>query len=318
MAGSDVMAARALAPTILAIGEPMIEFNQSAASDARQFLQGFGGDTSNFCVAVARQGASVGYVTRLGDDTFGRLFLDLWRAESVDVQGVGLDAEAHTGVYFVTHDETGHAFSYLRKGSAASRMSPQTLPLDLIAEARFLHVSGISQAISASACDAVFEAIAQARRAGASVSYDPNVRLKLWPLARARAVIEATAHEVDYLLPSLEDAQTLTGLTDPEAIVQHYLALGPRTVCLKMGGDGVLVASGEQRTRIAGHTMQVVDATGAGDCFDGAFVARLAAGDTPEAAARYANAAAALSTQGFGAVAPIPRPDAIAALLGAH
>ncbi|QGZ65782.1 sugar kinase [Paraburkholderia acidisoli] len=307
----------AAVPAILAIGEPMIEFNQASAANTAQFLQGFGGDTSNFCVAAARQGASVGYVTRLGDDTFGRLFLDLWRAENVDVQGVALDAEAHTGVYFVTHGEAGHAFSYLRKGSAASRMTPETLPLDFIAATRFLHVSGISQAISASACDAVFAAIAQARRAGAAVTYDPNMRLKLWPLARARAVIEATVREVDYLLPSLEDAQTLTGISDPEAIVAHYLALGPHTVCLKMGGDGVLVASGTQRTRIAGHAMNVVDATGAGDCFDGAFVTRLAAGETPEAAARYANAAAALSTQGFGAVAPIPRPEAVAALLNA-
>ncbi|RQN39249.1 sugar kinase [Paraburkholderia tropica] len=313
MAASDVKPADT--PAILALGEPMIEFNQSASDDARQFLQGFGGDTSNFCVAAARQGASVGYVTRLGDDAFGKLFLDLWRAEGVDVQGVASDAQSHTGVYFVTHDASGHAFSYLRKDSAASRMSPRTLPRDLLAGTHFLHVSGISQAISASACDAVFEAIAVARQAGAAICYDPNVRLKLWPLARARAVIEATAREVDYMLPSLEDAQTLTGLNDAEAIVAHYLALGVRVVCLKLGGDGVLVARGEQRTRIAGHAVNVVDATGAGDCFDGAFVARLAAGDTPEDAARYANAAAALSTQGFGAVAPIPRPDAIAAQL---
>ncbi|MBN3857520.1 sugar kinase [Paraburkholderia sp. Ac-20340] len=312
MAASEV---NKISPAILALGEPMIEFNQSAGNDARQFLQGFGGDTSNFCVAAARQGASVGYVTRVGGDAFGSLFLGLWREEGVDVQGVAVDAQAHTGVYFVTHDARGHAFSYLRKDSAASQMSPQALPLDLLARARFLHVSGISQAISASACDAVFEAIAHARRAGATICYDPNVRLKLWPLARARAVIEATAREVDYLLPSLEDAQTLTGLVDAEAIVAHYLALGVRTVCLKMGGDGVLVARGGQRTRIAGHAVSVVDATGAGDCFDGAFVARLAAGDAPEVAARYANAAAALSTQGFGAVAPIPRPDAVAARL---
>ncbi len=141
------------------------------------------------------------------------------------------------------------------------------------------------------------------------VTFDPNVRLNLWPLARARAITEATARQVDYLLPSLEDAQTLTGLTDPEAIVRHYLALGPHTVCLKMGGEGVLVASGGSIVRIAGHKVDVVDATGAGDCFDGAFVARLAMGDTTEAAARYANAAAALSTSGYGAVAPIPRPE---------
>lgn len=301
-------------PTILAIGEPMLEFNQ-ASSDPQRFLQGFGGDTSNFCVAVARQGGRAGYVTRLGDDAFGRFFLELWRTEQVDVSGVAIDPQAHTGVYFVTHDVQGHAFSYLRKGSAASRLSPDNLPLALIDAARYLHVSGITQAISESACDAVFTAIDRARKAGVVVTYDPNMRLKLWPLARARAIVAATAREVDIMLPSLEEAQTLTGLSLPDEIVQCYLDLGPHTVCLKMGGDGVLVATRNRRTRIAGHQVKVLDATGAGDCFDGAFVARLSMGDTAEAAARYANAAAALSTSGFGAVAPIPRPADVAAML---
>ncbi|WP_404985397.1 sugar kinase [Caballeronia sp. LZ034LL] len=311
------MAASEMAAEIVAIGEPMIEFNQTAAN-ARDYLQGFGGDTSNFCVAVARQGGRVGYVTRLGDDAFGRSFLDLWQREGVDTSGVATDHEAHTAVYFVTHDERGHAFSYLRRGSAASRLSPANLPLDAIGRARYLHVSGISQAISESACDAVLAAVELAKRSGVAVTFDPNVRLKLWPLTRARAIIDATARHADYMLPSFEDAQTLTGLDDPEAIVQHYLALGPHTVCLKLGGDGVLVAQGASRVRIAGHKVDVVDATGAGDCFDGAFVTRLAAGDSAEAAARYANAAAALSTQGYGAVAPIPRPADVRAMLAAH
>lgn len=302
-------------PAILAMGEPMLEFNQASAADPQQFQQGFGGDTSNFCVAVARQGGSVGYVTRLGNDAFGRLFVDLWRREQVDVQGVATDPDAHTGVYFVTHDEKGHAFSYLRKDSAASRMSPENLPLDLIGRAKYLHLSGITQAISGSACDAVFAALDVARKSGVCVTYDPNVRLKLWPLARAKAIVEATVRQVNYFLPSFEDAQTLTGLSDAESIIQHFLALGPHTVCLKLGGDGVLVASGDRRTRIAGHRVAVVDATGAGDCFDGAFVTRLSMGDAAEDAARYANAAAALATTGFGAVAPIPAPADVRALL---
>lgn len=310
------MAASDMAAEIVAIGEPMIEFNQTQAN-ARDYLQGFGGDTSNFCVAAARQGGKVGYITRLGDDAFGRSFLDLWRSEGVDTSGVATDREAHTGVYFVTHDERGHAFSYLRRGSAASRLSPANLPLDVIGRARYLHVSGISQAISESACDAVLAALEHAKREGIAVTFDLNVRLKLWPLARAKAIIDATVRYADYLLPSLEDAQTLTGLSDPETIVRHYLALGPRTVCLKLGGDGVLVAQGESRVRIEGHKVDVVDATGAGDCFDGAFVARLAAGDSAEAAARYANAAAALSTQGYGAVEPIPRPHDVRAMQSA-
>ena len=168
---------------IVALGEPLIEFNQTRAADPRAYVQGFGGDTSNMAIAAARLGARSGYVTRLGGDSFGRLFRELWAEEGVDMRGVAIDADAATGIYFVTHGAQGHEFSYLRAGSAASRMRPETLPLDVVRSARLLHVSGISQAISASACDTVFAAIDEANAAGALVTYDPNLRLKLWPAA---------------------------------------------------------------------------------------------------------------------------------------
>ena len=129
------------------------------------------------------------------------------------------DADAPTGVYFVTHGPSGHEFSYLRAGSAASRMDPATLPLTLIRAARVLHLSGISQAISVGACDAAFAAIDAAKAGGARVSYDPNLRLKLWPLPRARAIVLATVAQCDWFLPSLDEARLLSGLAEPEAIV---------------------------------------------------------------------------------------------------
>jgi 2-dehydro-3-deoxygluconokinase len=299
---------------ILAIGEPMLEFNQIPGEE-EHYLQGYGGDTSNFSVAAARQGASVGYITRLGQDAFGEQLLNLWCREQVDIRGVGLDPEAHTGIYFVTHSDAGHAFTYFRSGSAASRMRPQDLGPGLIEAARYLHISGISQAISNPACDTVFSAIERARGSGVKISYDPNLRLKLWSLVRARAIIEASIPFADYFLPSLEDARALTGLEDPEAIVDYFFARGAKAIALKLGGDGVLVVSDKERARLKGHAVAVVDATGAGDCFDGALIARLCAGDAFAEAARYANAAAALTTTGFGAIAPIPRPDAIHSLL---
>lgn len=300
---------------VLAFGEPMIEFNQTRPGEPN-YLQGFGGDTSNMIIAAARQGARAAYVTRLGDDAFGRMFLDLWRGEAVDTSGVAVDASAHTGVYFVTHDASGHVFSYLRAGSAASRTRPEDLPLDLIRAARFVQASGISMAISASASDAVLAAFDAARAAGAKVALDSNLRLKLWPLARARALISAAAAMADYFFPSIEDAQSLSGLKDAEAIVDWAHRLGAKAVLLKLGPDGALASDGAKRERIAGYKVKAVDATGAGDCFCGACLARLAAGDSLWQAARYANAAAALSTTGFGAVAPLPRPDAVRALLG--
>src|SRR6185437_16408053 len=111
-----------------------------------------------------------------------------------------------------------HEFSYMRAGAAASRISPTDRPVDRIRETRILHISGISQAISSSAADAVFAAIDTARDAKRLVSYDPNLRLKLWPLRRARAIIHEAMRACDIARPGLDDAEALTGLRDPDAI----------------------------------------------------------------------------------------------------
>jgi 2-dehydro-3-deoxygluconokinase len=301
-------------PEILALGEAMVEFNQSS-KDQPDYLQGFGGDTSNFCIAASRQGARTGFVSAVGDDHFGRLLIDLWKTENVDTSMVRIDGGAPTGVYFVSHGPAGHQFDYLRAGSAASRYAPRDLPLDAIAAAKVIHLSGISLAISVSACDAALAAIGHARANGVAVSFDTNLRLKLWPLARARAVMLEAIRQTDICLPSWDDVTDLTGLTGRDEIVDFLLAQGPRVVALKLGKEGSYVATPDERRVVPGRVVKAVDATGAGDCYGGAFIARIVAGDDPFEAARYANAAAALSTQGFGAVAPIPRREAVEAVL---
>jgi 2-dehydro-3-deoxygluconokinase len=243
------------------------------------------------------------------------MFMRLWQDEGVDTRWVQLDSGAHTAVYFVSHSNAGHSFNYLRAGSAASRMTPSDFSPELISNARFLHVSGISQAISANACDTVFAAIEQARKSGVAVSYDPNLRLKLWPLPRARAIIRATISLCDYFLPSIDDARVFSGCDDEDAILDWCFAAGAKNVLLKLGKEGVIVATASQRTRIPGFAVNAVDATGAGDCFGGALIARLNHGDELLAAARYANAAAALTTTGYGAIAPIPHAEQVMALL---
>ncbi len=302
-------------PDILCMGEPLLEFNQQPGSGPPLYLKGHGGDTSNAAIAAARTGASAGYITAVGADAFGEDFLALWKSEGVDTGTVRIDPDAHTGIYFVTHGAKGHAFTYFRAGSAASRMAPATMPDHAIRQAKILHMSGISQAISGSAADACFHAITVARDAGVRVSYDTNLRLRLWSVERARAVIHAAIAIADIALPSLDDAVALTGLEQPDAIADFYLRLGAPMVVLKLGKDGVLLADASSRERIAPHKVDAVDATGAGDTFGGSFLARLVAGDAPREAARYANAAAALATTGYGAVAPIPRPEAVRALL---
>jgi 2-dehydro-3-deoxygluconokinase len=298
-------------PEILAIGEPMVEFNQSGGSGSRNYLQGFGGDTSNFAIAAARQGARAAYFTRLGEDVYGEMLRELWANEGVDASAVENDPDAFTGIYFVTHNRSGHQFSFFRARSAASRMQPSHLPLHMLRRSRVLHLSGISLAISATAADTCYAAIEAARAAGVMVSFDTNLRLRLWSKDRARAVITDVIGLADICLPSYDDVVVITGLTDPDALADFCLARGARTVALKLGADGAIIADRGQRIRVPPFPCNPVDATGAGDTFGGAFVARLLAGDDLATAGRYATVAAALSTEGYGAVEPIPTAEAV-------
>lgn len=300
---------------ILALGEPMVEFNQAGGAGSRQYLQGFGGDTSNAAIAAARQGASAGYISAIGDDLHGGMLRALWEREGVDASCVRTDPQGFTAVYFVNHDAQGHHFSFLRRGSAASRMTPQDLPRERIAAARVLHLSGISAAISESAYATCLAAIEVAKAAGVQVSFDTNLRLQLWPLDRARAVIRELIGLSDICLPSLEDVQAISGLAQPEALLDFCLGLGPRIVALKMGAAGALVTDGSHRWHLPAHRCQPVDATGAGDTFGGSLLARLVAGDPLAEAARYAVVASALSTEGYGAVDPIPHAAPVRAAL---
>lgn len=299
---------------ILAYGEALVEFNQQP-DDPLRYLQGFGGDTSNFCIAAARHGARAAFLSAVGADSFGERLLALWTHERVDTRHVRVDPSAPTGVYFVTHDAHGHKFDYLRAGSAASRYSHEQLPHAAVADARFFHLSGVSLAISNSACDTGLAAMELARKAGGKVTLDTNLRLRLWSLARARGIMREAFAQTDICLPSWDDITVLTGLDDRDAVVDYLLGCGIGLVALKLGEEGAYVATTDARAMVAPYPVDAIDATGAGDCFGGSFVARLAAGDNPFDAARYANIAAALSTTGYGAVAPIPSAETVLARL---
>jgi len=292
---------------ILGFGEPLMEFAEVERGGERLYLPGFGGDVSNAVIAAARQGARAAFFSAVGDDAFGQDFLNLWDREGVDRSRVIVRAGQRTGIYFISYGPDGHRFSYFRAGSAASRTTAAELPGEMVAAARVLHVSGISQAISDGCADAVFAAMALARQTGGAVSYDTNLRLRLWPVERARAVIHAGAAMADIVKPSLDDAQILTGLSDPSAVCDFYLGLGPSIVALTLGRDGTMIATRDERRLIPGRAVDAVDATGAGDTFTGAFLSEWLRGGDPFRAGEYGNAAAALATLGHGAVAPMPR-----------
>ena len=297
---------------VVALGEPLYELNRQPDGN---WLSGFGGDTLNVAIAVARLGSRAAYVTRLGDDIFAEELRALMVREGIDTSAVATDAGAPTGLYFVTHGPAGHVFTYRRAGSAASRMTPAGLDPALIASARFLHASGISQAISETAAETVAAAIAMARKAGVGVSYDTNFRPRLWTAAKARPVVAAAAAQADILKTSAEDAEALFGLRQPAEIGRHLLGLGAGAVVITRGRDGVVLVTRGGLEELPARRVAAVDATGAGDAFTGALLAELARGQGLGAAARFANAAAGLSTLGYGAIAPLPRRPTVQAIL---
>jgi 2-dehydro-3-deoxygluconokinase len=300
---------------IVAMGEGMVEFNQTVLGQPH-YLQGFGGDTSNAIIAAARAGARTAYVSAVGEDSFGHMLLGLWQHEQVDTSAVTLDSAAPTGIYFVTHGAQGHEFSYRRAGSASATMTLNAAQVKALSDTRILHLSGISLAISPLARAECLTAIRIAKAAGARICFDSNLRLKLWSLDAARTAMQEVIALTDIFLPSLDDVTAMSGLQEPRDIVQWSHAIGAKTVVLKLGERGILVSCEGTQTHFPALHVHAVDATGAGDCFAGNMLARMCLGDSVAQAAHYANAAAALSVQGFGAVAPLPRPEAVYPLLG--
>ncbi len=297
-------------PDIVALGEPLLEFvaaERGRLQDVKTFQRGWGGDTSNFVVAVARLGGSSGYLTRIGGDEFGRSFLALWRQERVDASRVTVEPDGVTGIYFIAFPEDGaHEFTYYRAGSAASHLQPTDIPVDYVDRARVFHTSGITQAISASAAETAKVAITQARTCNLTISYDANIRPKLQPLSSLRAAFEATIPSVDIVFLSGEDAEHLYGTVPSQEVVRRILACGPNIAVLKQGAAGCLIASADGTLSIPGWPITPVDATGAGDAFDAAFLIEWRRGAPLDQAGRFANAVGALTASSLGAVTAIP------------
>src|SRR5262249_18974359 len=222
---------------------------------------------------VWRLGDAAGWIGRVGDDEFGRAILYRLRGEGIDLSHARSDPAAPTGLVVREQREVGPLdVAYYRRGSAASRMSPADLNEDYIKQARALHLTGITPALSASCKDTVFAAAEIARAAHVPVVLDPNLRLKLWTRDEARATLRDLAGQADVLLPGADEAELLTGEAEPEAAARALLSLGPELVVVKVGASGCIAVS-ESEVIVAPALMlaRIVDPVGAGDAFAAGF-----------------------------------------------
>jgi 2-dehydro-3-deoxygluconokinase len=264
-------------PDVVAIGEMMAVFvaeQLGALREVATFRRYVAGAEGNVAVGVCRLGCSAGMVSRVGDDEFGRAILFRLRGEGVDTSRLLVDPEAPTGVLFRERREVGSTnVVYYRRGSAASRLSRADLDPDYIGGARYLLVSGITTALSDSARDTVFAAAGMARAAQVRVVLDPNMRFKLWSAEQARQVLLELARSVDVVLPGADEAELLTGESDPLAAARALLELGPRLVVVKLGAAGALAVGRDGATSVAAMPLpKIVDPVGAGDGFAAGFL----------------------------------------------
>jgi len=300
---------------VASFGEPMVEFcatETGRLKDVYMFRRGWGGDTSNFIITVARLGGKAGYICRIGDDEFGESFMELWRNEGVDTSQVIIEKGSFTAIYFISLlPDGGHDFTYLRKNSAASHYSPSDLNSDYLSKLKVFHSSGISMAISKSCRKTVLEAAKIVKAHDGLFSFDINFRPKLWSPEFAKPHIEEAMKIADIIFMSREDINLLYNKDVVDAITEIYSIAKPKIIAVKLGGDGCVIFDGRRKIKISGFKVNVVDTTGAGDAFDGAFIIGLLEDQPIEKIGKFANAVGALTTTDFGAVTPIPKRNEV-------
>ncbi|MDF2960034.1 MAG: PfkB protein [Paenibacillus sp.] len=305
-------------PEIITFGETMalmIPTSSKGIEYSPLFSSLFGGAESNVAIGVARLGHRVGWFSRLGKDPFGRMILKKVRGEGVDVSRVELTTEAPTGLMMREVISGKTSVYYYRKGSAASTLKPGHLDEEYIKQAKYLHITGITPALSASCREAALEAIRIARKHGVKVCFDPNLRLKLWSIEEAREVLLEMAKEADYFLPGLDELKLLYQTESFDEIVKHLNEL--RAVSIVKGGDDetYVVEQGKVSSVPYFKAEQVVDTVGAGDGFCAGFIVGLLKNYSHTEAVRLGNLIGSMVVQMEGDWEGIPTWEQVEAVL---
>jgi sugar/nucleoside kinase (ribokinase family) len=290
-----------LSPDVVTFGEAMVLLvadRPGPLEDVQTFTKRTAGAETNVAIGLARLGLRVGWASRLGADSMGRYLLAAMRREGIDCSHVECRADERTGMMFkgrVPDGAVGAAadppIEYHRRGSAASRMTPEDIDVDWLTGSRHLHATGIFPALSAGCLAVTQRSMELMRDAGRTVSFDPNLRPSLWSSPDVmRETLNELASRADWVLPGIEEGRLLTGEQTPEAIARFYRDRGARLVVVKLGPDGAWFDGEAGRGRVEGYPVaRVVDTVGAGDGFAVGVVSALLEGcDVPSAVRRGA------------------------------
>ncbi|WP_089281338.1 sugar kinase [Anaerovirgula multivorans] len=282
-------------------GESMVLFNPDSTGPLRyvhNFNKSIAGAESNVAIALARLGHEVGWFSKLGDDEFGRYIKAVIRGEGVDVSRASIDSERSTGLLF--KERFAHVnpnVYYYRKNSAASNITTEDLDLDYIRSAKILHVTGITLALSHTARETVYKAIEVAKSNNVLISFDPNIRLKLWNIEEAKSIIMDIIKMTDIAFPGKEEGKLLLGTDEPKEIGRFFLNMGCKIVATKLGKEGCYIASRENEELVAGYIVEKPeDTVGAGDGFAAGFLSGILRNLNLRECGQLANAVGAMAT----------------------
>lgn len=296
---------------VVTFGEAMLLLLAESGTplpQARRFDAEVAGAESNLAIGLARLGHQTGFFGRVGDDVFGARIVRELRAEGIDVSALTSDPTLPTGM--IIRDGTpGVPVSvvYRRAGSAATALRTSDLPEAMIQQARILHVTGITAALSDSAYEATVAAMTLAREAGVQVSFDPNVRLQLAPAARWREIVDDLARNSDLVLTGADEAVILGADTDPAG---WFAERGATTVVVKSGASGASEhqASSPRPSSVyqPARSVTAVDPVGAGDAFNAGWLSGWLRGLPPQTRLREAAAVASLVVATRGDTTGLP------------
>jgi 2-dehydro-3-deoxygluconokinase len=291
----------------LSIGEAMIEVSGDVGGGRRL---GFAGDTLNaawYARALLPPTWEVAYATRIGGDRYSDQFVSFLESGGISTRFVQRDDRRQLGLYLIELEAGERTFTYWRDTSAARHLADDRAALEAaVAAAEVVYFSGITVAILPEPARADFLAvISTATMRGALTCFDPNIRPRLWPDAQVmRRDIAAAVAASRLALPSFSDETAAFGDADPAATAARYRGAGCSEVVVKNGGAPTLIVTDEGSATIAPAPVAAVDTTGAGDSFNGAYLAARLNGLAPEGAAREAHRVAGIVVRRLGAIVP--------------
>ncbi|MGW7527241.1 sugar kinase [Streptomyces sp. NPDC054783] len=256
------------------------------------------GAETTVAIGVSRLGGSAAWVGVVGDDEIGRLILRTLHAEQVHTEGVVIDPETPTGLLLKERRSADVSrVSYYRRHSAGARLAPEHVLPEHVAQARILHLSGITPALSATARAAVFRALELAAQAGRTTCVDLNYRSALWTAMEARPILMEVIKQADIVLATRKEATILTKhpMADPFEAAAALGRMGPRLAVVKCGAEGAVAWHDGRLHEVPARPVQSFDPVGAGDSFAAGLLADLAHGRTPQEALETAATVAAVN-----------------------